>query len=234
MLLLEDFIDNIGSEEEIIKDETGRSDVFDKNLSANDFNEMCFENNCEYIVALYVRIGFADLKTLKKYIKQMQKIFNVFGINYTYPQIVGDMDRSIFIIKRLYEEPTINYKWVQKDALFTNRLHDTEKFFIIKFGTSDMRLIQLLKIVTWMPYDGTSGIMLSVERRNKRRASESQLPYKKGELIDPYRQLTNILEHIRKGVEGSLSDTQIQSLKINLESEIIESNFFAFKMQSSD
>ena len=97
-----------------------------------------------------------------------------------------------------------------------------------------MRLIQLLKIVTWMPYNGTSGIMLSVERRDKRRASESQLPYKKGELIDPYRQLTNILEHIRKGVESSLSDTQIQSLKINLESEIIESNFFAFKMQSSD
>ena len=233
MLLLEDFIDNIGSEEEIIKDESGRNDVFDKDLSANDFNEMCFENNCQYIVALYVP-RLVELRTIKKYIKQMQKIFNVLGISYTYPQIVGDMDRSIFIIKELYEDPTINYKWVNNDSLFRGRLKDTEKFFIIKFGTSDMRLIQLLKIVTWMPYDGTSGIMLSVERRDKRRASESQLPYKKGELIDPYRQLTNILEHIRKGVESSLSDTQIQSLKINLESEIIESNFFAFKMQSSD
>lgn len=233
MLLLEDFIDNISSEEEIVKDESGRNDVFDKDLSANDFNEMCFENNCQYIVALYVP-RLVELRTIKKYIKQMQKIFNVLGINHTYPQIVGDMDRSIFIIKELYEYPTINYKWVNNDSLFRGRLKDTEKFFIIKFGTSDMRLIQLLKIVTWMPYDGTSGIMLSVERRNKRRASESQLPYKKGELIDPYRQLTNILEHIRKGVESSLSDTQIQSLKINLESEIIESNFFAFKMQSSD
>lgn len=233
MLLLEDFIDNIGSEEEIIKDEFGRNDVFDKDLNANDFNEMCFENNCEYIVALYVPQR-VELRTIKKYIKQMQKIFNILGIKHTFPQIVGDMDRSIFVIKKLYEDPTVNYKWVRSDALFTGRLHDTEKFFIIKFGTSDMRLIQLLKIVTWMPYDGTSDIMLSIERRNVRRTSENQLPFKKGELIDPYRQLTNILEHIRKNVEGSLSDTQIQSLKINLESEIIESNFFAFKMQSSD
>lgn len=68
MHLLEDFIDNIGSEEEIVKDESGRNDVFDKDLSANDFNEMCFENNYQYIVALYVP-RLVELRTIKKYIK---------------------------------------------------------------------------------------------------------------------------------------------------------------------
>ena len=231
-LLLEDYIENVETDELI--DADSKVDPNAVKLSIDNWYTLAYEMGCEYILTVYVS-QIQAMSTLRGWIKQTVHVLDVLGIEHTYPQILGNYYLDLPVIENLKEAPDIDFKPLAEDPVIdqigVHDLYMAIKVGILGLDDSEAGLKMLLKILTYMPYDGYGRNTVHINRRRPAgRTSRRKIEYMRHDsnfvACDRWRFLSLIVQYKKAHKEIDMDYLNRSKAPNKITDEIIESDIF--------